>query len=161
MSQCVAVCCSVLQRVAVCCSVLQCVAVFCSVASMQGCVKEICSATCTRCCSVLQCVSACCSVLQRVVVCCSVAPMQGCVKKMLYMYQVQHNATHCNTQLHATSNIPMSLNDICSLTFPPSFCGKTSDPPVPLLFPPLGHATTRTPAIFSRQVLFHRVRCGC
>jgi len=29
--QCVAVCCSVLQRVAACCSVLQCVAVCCSV----------------------------------------------------------------------------------------------------------------------------------
>jgi len=39
--QCVAVCCSVLQRVAECCSVLQCVAV---------------------CCSVLQCVAVCCSV---------------------------------------------------------------------------------------------------
>jgi len=41
--QCVAVCCSVLQRAAVCCSVLQCAAV---------------------CCSVLQCAAVCCSVLQ-------------------------------------------------------------------------------------------------
>jgi len=45
--QCVAVCCSVLQRGAVCCSVLQCVAV---------------------CWSVLQCVAVCCSVLQCVAV---------------------------------------------------------------------------------------------
>ena len=48
MWQCVAECCSVLQRVAVCCSVLQCVAV---------------------CGSTLQCVAVCCSVLQCVAVC--------------------------------------------------------------------------------------------
>jgi len=45
--QCVAVCCSVVQRVAVCCRALQCVAV---------------------CCSLLQCVTVCCSVLQCVAV---------------------------------------------------------------------------------------------
>jgi len=44
--QCVAACCSVLQRVAVCCSVLQCVAVCCSVLQ--------CAAVCH---SVLQCVA--------------------------------------------------------------------------------------------------------
>ena len=44
--QCVAVCCSVLQRVVVCCSVLQCVAVCCSV--LQRVVV---------CCSVLQCIA--------------------------------------------------------------------------------------------------------
>ena len=97
MLQCVAVCCSVLQRVAlnilstitgahavenaciVCCSVLQCVAVCCSVLQ---CVAVCCSA-CTitgahtienaymMCCSVMQCVAVCCSVLQCVAVCCS------------------------------------------------------------------------------------------
>ena len=49
--QCVAVCCSVLQCVAVCCSVLQCVAVYCSV---------------------LQCIAVCCSVLQFVALCVAV-----------------------------------------------------------------------------------------
>jgi len=49
----------VLQCVAVCCSVLQRVAVRCSNGY-------------TVCCSVLQCVAVCCSVLQYVAVCCSV-----------------------------------------------------------------------------------------
>jgi len=45
-SQCVAVCCSVLQCVAMCCSVLQCVAVCCSVLQRVA-----------VCCSALQCVA--------------------------------------------------------------------------------------------------------
>ena len=61
MLQCVAVCCSVLQRVVVCCSVLQCVEVCCSV--LQRVVV---------CYSLLQCVAVCCSVLQYVTACCSV-----------------------------------------------------------------------------------------
>ena len=44
LQQCVAVCCSVLQRELVCCSVWQCVAVCCSV--LQGAVV---------CCNILQC----------------------------------------------------------------------------------------------------------
>jgi len=59
--QCVAVCCSVLQRhithtwscVVVCCDVLQCVAACCNVLQRVA-----------VCCSVLQCVAVCCSVLQ-------------------------------------------------------------------------------------------------
>jgi len=56
--QCVAVCCSVLQRVAVS---------FCD--RNRLCVED---APVAVCCSVLQCVAVCCSVLQRVTVCCSV-----------------------------------------------------------------------------------------
>jgi len=64
--QCVAACCSVLQRVAVRFSVLQCVAMHCSVLQCIG-----------MCCSVLQCVAVCCSVLQCVAVCCSVAVVRA------------------------------------------------------------------------------------
>jgi len=62
--QCVAVCCSVLQRVAACCSVLQCVAVCCSVLQRVA-----------ACCSVLQCVAVCCSVLQ----CITFSDLNECV----------------------------------------------------------------------------------
>jgi len=68
--QCVAVCCSVLQRfdmclfkvmcVAVRCSVLQCVAVCCSV-SVEGKIAASVGSG-VECCSVLQCVAVCCSV---------------------------------------------------------------------------------------------------
>jgi len=58
--QCVAVCCSVLQRAVVCCNVL----LWCSNASVR--IQH-----CATCCSVLQCVAVCCSVLQCVAVCCS------------------------------------------------------------------------------------------
>jgi len=77
--QCVAVCCSVLQRVAVCrsvpwcvavcCSVLQCVAVYCSVSQ---CVAE--------CCSELHFVIVCGSVLQCVAVCHIVLNTIYCLK---------------------------------------------------------------------------------
>ena len=59
VNQCVATCCSVLQRAAACCSVLQRVVACCSVLQRVA-----------ACCSVLQCVAACCRVLQCVVVCC-------------------------------------------------------------------------------------------
>jgi len=83
--QCVAVCCSVLQRVervlhslilwmcidlyAVCCSVLQCVAV---------------------CCSVLQCVAACCKVLS---VCC-ILSYYGCVLICMQCVAVSDSVSH-------------------------------------------------------------------
>jgi len=88
VAECVAVCCSVLQRVAVCCSVLQCVAVCCSVLQRVA-----------VCCSVLQCVAymavraqeiswiyrvcVCCSVLQCVAVCRSVLQLGGITEKVL------------------------------------------------------------------------------
>ena len=98
MLQCVAVCCSMVQRAAVCCSVLQCVAVFCSVlqcvavcCNVLQCVAVLqltCVRACVSCtgihvlqcvaqcvavwCSVLQCAAVCCSVLQRAVAFCSV-----------------------------------------------------------------------------------------
>jgi len=70
--QCVAVCCSVLLRVAVCCSVLQCVVVCCSVpdSSNKGNVSRS-NRTQTVCYSVLQCVAVCCSALQSIAVYCS------------------------------------------------------------------------------------------
>jgi len=61
--QCVAVCCSVLQRVA------RRLYVSKTHMSLQGAGVLQCVAVC---CSVLQCVAACCSVLQRVAACCSV-----------------------------------------------------------------------------------------
>ena len=68
MLQCVAVCCSVLQRVAACCRVpvSQCVVIVSNVVdSVLQCVQ--CAAVC---CNVLQYVAVCGSVLQCVAVCC-------------------------------------------------------------------------------------------
>ena len=100
--QCVAVCCSVLQRVAVCCRVLQCVAVW-----LKVCAEEVC-------CSMLQCVAVCCSVLHCVAVCCSAAKVicRGGLSRFLPLSlslsalslactrdcnTLQHTATQCNT----------------------------------------------------------------
>jgi len=70
LCQCVAVCCSVLQRSAMCCSLLQCVAV---------------------CCSVLQCVAVCCSVLQCVAVIVEQSTTYFC------MSHVAHVNAFCHT----------------------------------------------------------------
>jgi len=77
-TQCVAVCCSLLQSVAVCCSLLQSVAVCCSlvqsVASLLQSIAVWCSVLqcVTVCCSLLKSVAVYCSLLQSVAVCCSV-----------------------------------------------------------------------------------------
>jgi len=85
--QCVAMCCSVLQRVesddniydnmlpcvAMCCSVLQCVVARYSVLGvMMQMFLRFPSSLQSVCCNVLQCVAMCCSVLQRVAEFCSV-----------------------------------------------------------------------------------------
>jgi len=89
ITQCFAVCCSVLQCVAVCCSVLQYVAVtYEAYHSNQIHLRVVRCLTCfivqcvavyysvlqciAVCCSVLQCIAVCCNVLQCVAVCCSV-----------------------------------------------------------------------------------------
>jgi len=75
LSDCVAVCCSVLQRVAAYGSVWQCVAVArpstMAPFSFASHPSE-CGAACRVCCGVLQCVAVCCSVLRCVAVCCGV-----------------------------------------------------------------------------------------
>jgi len=76
-SQCVAVCCSVLQFVTVCCSVLQCVAVCYSVLQSVA-----------ACCNVLQCAAVWCSVLQCLECLASgfVAPVVAC--NVIYTYHI-------------------------------------------------------------------------
>jgi len=80
MSQCVAMCRSVLQYVAVCCNMLQCVAMCRSVLHyvVVCCNMSQCVAICRSvlqcvavCCNMSQCVAICCSVLQYVAVCCN------------------------------------------------------------------------------------------
>jgi len=61
--QCVAVCCSVLQRIA---AALLCIRIYLTICSLSSLLIY------TVCCSVLQCVAVCCDVLQCVAVCCSV-----------------------------------------------------------------------------------------
>ena len=81
-TDCVAVCCSVLQCIAVCCSVLHCVVVGCSVLQCFAMCCSVCSWKCTHACmygvikrniqTLLQCVGACCSGLRCVAMCCGV-----------------------------------------------------------------------------------------
>ena len=103
-SQCIAVCCSVLQCIAGCCSVLQCVRI--------GRKNEA---------SVSQCVAACCSVLQHVAACCSALQSVGIWGRMkpypTYLFLtpsaynaassirvLQHTATHGNTLQHTATH---------------------------------------------------------
>jgi len=88
-SDCVAVCCSVLQSVAMCCSVLQCVAV---------------------CCSALQCVATYCSVLQCVTVCCS---MLQCVA--VFRSVLQHFAVRCSVCRSALQYVEVFGRPACTV----------------------------------------------
>jgi len=76
------------QCVAVCCSVLQCVAVRRSVLQWDA-----------VCCSETQCVAVRRSVLQWDAVCCSETPF-GC-----HLLRLQHTATHCNTLQHTATRL--------------------------------------------------------
>ena len=100
--QCVAVCCSVLQRVAVCCSSLQCVAVCCSA---LHCIAVCCSVLqCVAvCCSVLQCVAVCCSVLQCVAVHCSVLQCAAVCCSVLQCVEMIRHAVETREQKAHTS----------------------------------------------------------
>ena len=94
MLQCVAVCCTALQRVAVRCSVL---AVNCSVLAVC-CVKSVTEAGlegAAECCSVMQCVAVCCSVLHYVSLCGTVLHCVGsvlhCVGSVLHCVVLHRN----------------------------------------------------------------------
>ena len=88
--QCVAVCCSVLQRVAGYCSMLQCVAV-CQCVTQNS--NHWSSRSETSHLSVMQGVAQCCSVLQGVAVCCRVLQ---CVALHGIVLQVLQGVTVCS-----------------------------------------------------------------
>ena len=80
MSQCVAMCRSVLQYVAVCCNMLQCVAMCRSVLHYVA-----------ACCNMLQCVAMCRSVLHYVVVCCNMSQCVAICRSVLQYVAVHYN----------------------------------------------------------------------
>jgi len=135
--QCVAACCSVLQRVAACCSVLQCVAV---------------------CCSVLQCVSRS-RVLDQDKYACventSTCPLQLTATDSTHCNTLKHTATHCNTLQHTAtdSNIPQqSDQDKCT-----SVDAPRKNPP--MRFPPRCHSNPCCSVLQCAAVCCSMLRC--
>ena len=127
--QCVALCCSVLQRVTTCYSLSLCASGYCTVLwGVQICCRVMqCASVCCSVCSVLQCVAVCCSVLQCVAVCCTMLQCVavelsgrglytfrgwmihlftkcGCGSYTFIHKNTLYTATHCNTLQHTATH---------------------------------------------------------
>jgi len=120
VSQCVVVCCSMLQSVAVRCRVSQCVAksisrvVFTRAATDTGmcCSVLQCAAVCY---SVLQCVAVCCSVLQCVAVRCSVMQCIAVCCNAMQCVAMRCSALQCVGIDEGIPEIPNSIKSICKV----------------------------------------------
>jgi len=118
--QCVAVCCSVMQRVAVSCSELQCVAVCCGVLQrvvlqcvtslgfVQLSVYAVVLCVAVRC-SVLQCVAVSCNMLQCVAVCCNVSQCNEVCCGVLQYVAMCCSVLCCNVFHHSKWTNSMSI----------------------------------------------------